>query len=116
MRDDKLTEAVMLDDGTVLIKQQDGSYLPSKGKTGWKRLKAMKDVEIEKAAEEDPDNPPLDEDFWSKTKAVETRRKVYIHAGFDEDVLAYFKTAGRGYQTRMNAVLRSYVEAQTGEK
>ena len=30
----------------------------------------------------------------------------------DPDVLAWFRNAGRGYQTRINAVLRAFVEAQ----
>lgn len=42
--------------------------------------------------------------------------KTSIHASFDRDVVAFFKSGGRGYQTRMNAVLRRYMEAQQGKK
>jgi uncharacterized protein (DUF4415 family) len=42
----------------------------------------------------------------------EARRKTQITAKFDADVVNWFKSQGRGYQGRMNAVLRSFVEAQ----
>ena len=38
-------------------------------------------------------------------------RKVQIAAGVDPDVLAWYKQQGKGYQTRINAVLRVYVDA-----
>jgi uncharacterized protein (DUF4415 family) len=36
--------------------------------------------------------------------------KADLHMRIDRDVLDFFRKAGRGYQTRINAVLRSYVE------
>ncbi|MEO8326916.1 MAG: BrnA antitoxin family protein, partial [Nitrospirota bacterium] len=38
-----------------------------------------------------------------------------ITVRLDADILEWFKTQGRGYQTRMNAVLRSYVDAHKNE-
>ena len=38
------------------------------------------------------------------------RRKEAISIRLDEDVLAFFKTLGSGYQTRINAVLRHFME------
>jgi len=38
-----------------------------------------------------------------------------VKVRYDADVLAWFKAQGRGYQTRMNAVLRSYYEAHKDE-
>ena len=35
---------------------------------------------------------------------------------FDGDVLEFFKRAGRGWQSRMNAVLRSFMERQQGQR
>jgi len=38
------------------------------------------------------------------------RPKADLHMRVDRDVLDYFRSQGKGYQTRINAVLRSYVE------
>lgn len=68
--------------------------------TDWKRVDAMKDDEIDFS-----DIPKLGPDFfanailWPGTKNQLTLR-------VDSDVLAFFKKSGRGYQTRMNNVLR----------
>jgi uncharacterized protein (DUF4415 family) len=34
----------------------------------------------------------------------------------DQDILAWFRQGGPGYQTRMNAVLRAFVDAQQGKR
>jgi uncharacterized protein (DUF4415 family) len=52
---------------------------------------------------------PLDVD-WSKAVVVTPPKKKAISIRVDEDVLNYFKKQGTGYQRRMNAVLRFYVE------
>jgi uncharacterized protein (DUF4415 family) len=72
------------------------------------------DAEVEAAAAGDPDAPPLDQAFWQGARVVFPRpvRKKHTGLRIDEDVLAWFRAHGPGYQTRMNAVLRAYVEAQ----
>jgi uncharacterized protein (DUF4415 family) len=52
---------------------------------------------------------PLDID-WSEAVVVIPPKKKAISIRVDEDVLNYFKKQGAGYQRRMNAVLRFYVE------
>lgn len=55
----------------------------------------------------------VDEAFWATARLVEPdRRKVHTGLRIDADVLDWFKASGRGWQTRMNAVLRSYYEHQ----
>lgn len=54
----------------------------------------------------------LPEGFWEDAKIVEPNTKTAISLRVDADVLEYFKSQGKGHLTRMNAVLRSYVEAQ----
>jgi uncharacterized protein (DUF4415 family) len=49
---------------------------------------------------------------WSTARIVESESKTLISLRVDPDVLAFFKAQGKGYQTRINAVLRSYVEAR----
>jgi uncharacterized protein (DUF4415 family) len=53
----------------------------------------------------------IDEAFWSEARLMPPdRRKVHTGLRIDADVLDWFKAQGRGWQTRMNAVLRSYYE------
>ena len=54
-----------------------------------------------------------DEDFWKHARVVmpPPRGKKHLGLRLDQDVVDWFKAQGRGYQTRMNAVLRSYMEA-----
>ncbi|MBA3613441.1 MAG: BrnA antitoxin family protein [Nitrospirales bacterium] len=60
--------------------------------------------------------PPLPNDFWKHAKVVYPEApKEQITVRLDADILEWFKTQGRGYQTRMNAVLRSYVDAHKNE-
>jgi uncharacterized protein (DUF4415 family) len=62
-----------------------------------------------------PDAPEieLDEDFWRRARIVTPPGKASVHLRVDTDVLAWFKAQGRGHLTRMNAVLRAYMEAHT---
>jgi len=80
-----------------------------KGKTDWAAVDALTDKEIEEAVRDDPDAVPLDID-WSKAVLVIPPKKKAISIRVDEDVLDYFKKQGAGYQRRMNAVLRSYMQ------
>jgi uncharacterized protein (DUF4415 family) len=73
-----------------------------------KRLK-----EIENLPDEDidpSDIPELDEHFWENAKLVKPISKQAISLRVDNDVLQWFKNQGKGYQSLMNAVLRSYFE------
>jgi len=60
------------------------------------------------------DVPPLDEEFWENVELRMPQRKVPITIRLDPDVLAWFRSLGKGYQTRINAVLRTYMEARQG--
>jgi uncharacterized protein (DUF4415 family) len=79
------------------------------GKTDWAVVDALSDEEIEKAIRDDPDAVPLDFDS-SKAVLVIPPKKKAISIRVDEDVLDYFKIEGPGYQRRINAVLRSYMQ------
>jgi uncharacterized protein (DUF4415 family) len=48
---------------------------------------------------------------WTKVRVVVPEPKQSVTLRVDPDVLAFFKADGKGYQTRMNAVLRTYMEA-----
>lgn len=77
-----------------------------KGETDWDRLRAEGDFEGE-----DDEDWPKDID-WSTARIVMPQTKKAVSVRLDADVLAFFKSGGPGYQTRMNAVLRAYMEAR----
>jgi uncharacterized protein (DUF4415 family) len=85
------------------------------GKTDWKRVDALTDEEIERAVRDDPDAAPIVDTEWFKRAKVvipETLpRKELLTIRLDREVIDWFKAQGARYQTRMNAVLRAYVQA-----
>ena len=92
--------------------------LPKDTQTDWARVKAMTEEEIDAAARSDPDAPPVDvdaPDFWEDAILVFPSKQM-VCLRIDRDILDWFRSQGRGYQTRMNAVLRAYMEAQTKSK
>jgi uncharacterized protein (DUF4415 family) len=80
-----------------------------RGKTDWAAVDALTDEEIEEVIRKDPDAVPLDFN-WSEAVLVIPSKKKAISIRLDEDVLDFFKQEGAGYQRRMNAVLRSYMQ------
>ena len=58
----------------------------------------------------------LDPNFWDDAEVVMPAGKSSIHLRVDTDVLDWFKAQGRGHLTRMNAVLRSYMESRRATK
>ena len=77
-----------------------------RSRTDWTRLRKLKESEIDYS-----DIPETDEKFWASAAVVMPQAKTHISVRLDEDVVDWFKRRGPGYQTRMNAVLRSYVQA-----
>ena len=77
-------------------------------KTDWERINQMKDEDIDCS-----DIPPLDENFFANADIRFPSGKEQLTIRLDKDVLAWFKSQGKGYQTRINTILRSYMEAQT---
>ena len=73
-----------------------------------KRLEELEN--IPESAIGTSDIPELDASFWETAKLVQPMTKQSISLRVDTDVLDWFKSQGKGYQSLMNAVLRSYVE------
>jgi uncharacterized protein (DUF4415 family) len=69
--------------------------------------------EIAAGIADDSDAVPGDAAFWETARVVMPRNKEAVTIRLDSDVLDWFRRQGRGYQTRINAVLRSYVKAHT---
>jgi uncharacterized protein (DUF4415 family) len=73
---------------------------------------AATDAQVREAIEADPDAQPTNEEFWKTARIVLPRPKETITIRLDADVLEWFRKRGKGYQTRINAILRSYIHAQ----
>jgi uncharacterized protein (DUF4415 family) len=76
--------------------------------TDWERVDAMRDEDIDTS-----DIPALDESFFANATIRMPKPKKAITIRLDQDVVDWYKSEGKGYQTRINAVLRLYMEAQT---
>jgi uncharacterized protein (DUF4415 family) len=72
----------------------------------------MTDQEVHAAVTSDPDIKPTDEGFWKDALVVMPKPKETVTMRLDADVLAWFRSQ-RGYQTRINAILRAYMAAHT---
>jgi len=71
-------------------------------------------AEIRKGIESDPDARATDEKFWKDAKVVWPARKAVVTMRLDRDLLDWFRQQ-RGYQTRINAILRAYMNAHAPE-
>ncbi|MGB7213407.1 MAG: BrnA antitoxin family protein [Gemmatimonadales bacterium] len=89
-------------------------YDPKKHKdrTDWPRVNALTDLDIAAAVASDPDAAPLLDDEWFRhAKLAFLEPKVAVSIRLERGVVDWFKAQGPRYQTRINAVLRGYVEA-----
>jgi uncharacterized protein (DUF4415 family) len=66
-------------------------------------LAALQDEQIDTS-----DIPELDAAFWREAKVVEPEGTVQVTLRIKRSVLQTFRATGKGYQSRMNAVLESY--------
>lgn len=82
-----------------------------RGRADLARLRAMTEEEI--MATSPPELADLPDDFWDEAVVVHyPEPKTPVSIRVDREVLSWFRDQGPGYQTRMNAVLRSYMEAR----
>jgi uncharacterized protein (DUF4415 family) len=93
-----------------------GKTSTSKAKSGtdWNKLRRISDAQIHAGIESDPDAHPTDDEFWKDAKVVLPSRKEVVTMRLDADLLEWFRQQ-RGYQTRINAILRAYMKAHHKE-
>jgi uncharacterized protein (DUF4415 family) len=77
-----------------------------------RRLIAMSDAEVERRVATDPDAALTPPGFWDNATVLLPENKQQITLRLDPEVIRFFKRTGKGYQSRMGAVLRSSVEAK----
>lgn len=84
---------------------------PRSRTTDWSKFDAQTDADIEAAVRRDLDAAPLADDEWFRTaRVVEPANKQAVSIRLDRDVLEWFRDNSERYQTKINAVLRSYME------
>ena len=96
------------------IKQPSRRKAPSRGRADLDRVRRMSEAQLRDTSPAELANLP--DDFWDAAVLVEPTRKQAISLRVDEDVLSWFKKTGPRYQSRMNAVLRSYMNARHGSQ
>lgn len=76
--------------------------------------------EIDKLSDQDidySDIPELDESFFREAKLVKPQTKESLTVRYDKEVVDFFKQhVGKGYQSKMNAVLKAYVRHEKKRK
>jgi uncharacterized protein (DUF4415 family) len=85
-------------------------HTSKQSQTDWQRLDAMTDEEIDLS-----DCPEITPDQFARAVVRKglpvTKNKAQVTLRIDDDVLEWFKSQGRGYQTQINALLKAYMEA-----
>ena len=81
--------------------------------TDWERVRSITDEEIEAA---DTSDEGIGDDWMDTAVAISPDKKQRVDALYDAYVVNYFKKDGRGYQKRMNDVLKAYVDAQLAKE
>jgi uncharacterized protein (DUF4415 family) len=95
-------------------KQIEAMRARGESRSDWKAAEAMAPADVERLADEEDGPLPAG---WENTVDVglpEPRQAIHIR--LDPEVLRWFKAHGPGYQTRINAVLRAFVQARQRAK
>lgn len=81
-----------------------------KSRTDWARVDALKDEDIDLS-----DTPEVSPQMFARAivrRGLGPRpRKAQLTLRVDSDVLEWFRKQGQGYQTKINALLRAYMDA-----
>jgi len=80
-----------------------------KTKTNWAQLRREQAEDAPIAYDEDaPETTPA---FWENAKMFMPSHKTQVSMRLDDEIIDYFKKEGRGYQSKINAVLKAYVRS-----
>jgi len=87
----------------------------AKTASDWKRVRSLSDAQVRRAIGTDPEARATDADFWKNARVVMPRTKETITIRLDADLLEWLRKQKR-YQTRINAVLRTYMQANMNSR
>jgi uncharacterized protein (DUF4415 family) len=80
--------------------------MKTNSKTDWDRINSMTDEDIDTS-----DIPELDASMFANAEIRLPKHKEPVTLRLDSDILEWYKSLGKGYQTRINAILRLYMDA-----
>ena len=83
----------------------------SRSRTNMAKLRRKGDQDINYE-----DSPATTKKFWKDAQVFMPKHKVHISLRLDEDIIHYFKEEGEGYQSRINAVLKAYINTHLHHK
>jgi uncharacterized protein (DUF4415 family) len=96
------------------MKRKNTSHKSQTDRTDWNRVDKLRDKDIDFS-----DNPEVTAEMFAKAvlrKGLKPAvRKTQVTLRIDEDVLTWFKKQGKGYQTRINSLLKAYKDAHQNE-
>ena len=96
------------------MKKKNISQKSQTDQTDWDRVDKLRDEDIDFS-----DSPEVTDEMFAKAilrKGLKpVVRKSQVTLRIDEDVLTWFKEQGKGYQTRINSLLKAYKEAHQKE-
>jgi uncharacterized protein (DUF4415 family) len=76
------------------------------------QVRTLRERGEDKTSVDAPESESLGAEFWRSARVVMPGSKTSVHLRLDSDVVEWFKANGKGHLSRMNAVLRAYVESQ----
>ena len=76
------------------------------------QVRTMRERGEDKTSPDAPEAESLGAEFWKSARVVMPSGKTSVHLRLDSDIVEWFKANGKGHLTRMNSVLRAYVETQ----
>ncbi len=86
------------------------SSKPHKSRTNLAKLRRMADKDINYK-----DSPATTKEFWEDAQVFMPQHKIHISLRLDEDIVNFFKEEGSGYQSRINAVLKAYINSHSND-
>lgn len=76
------------------------------------QIKAMRERGEARTDPAAPEGPELGDDFWQEAELIDFSEPKSVHLKLDPEVFLWFKSRGKGHITRMQNVLKAYVNAQ----
>ncbi|MBI5816492.1 MAG: BrnA antitoxin family protein [Nitrospinae bacterium] len=78
--------------------------------TDYKKLDSLSDEDVERYVAGDEDEHGIAPD-WTQAKLVLPERRQSVHLRLEKEIIIFFKKRGKGHISRMQAVLKAYVDA-----
>lgn len=98
----------------MLIEQPDGSFRAAEAWTNWQRANALTEEEIERNAADEMAELGIDPDWPDHARPVYLRPKAQVTMRIDPKIIGFIKAQGKDYQSRIQAVVRAYVQVHRG--